>query len=199
MSDGHERYDADLSNYDWLQNEIVIHESGQADALGKLILSKFGPKDVIDVGCGPGIYLKPFEQAGCDVFGVDGAPAAGKYLRPDQFAIVDLRQPYYPPRYFDLALCIEVAEHLKPEYADTLIDTIVRCAPLVFFSAARVGQNGEGHFNCQDRPYWIEKFEKRGFVHDAGLTSALHEVIDVESVYESCWWLRWNGMVLRKA
>lgn len=191
------QYD-NLDDYNFLADEVDKHETDQALALGKLILEKFGKKSVVDIGCSSGIYLVPFKDAGCDYYGIDGASGVGKWCRPN-FEVVDLRKAWTPPRVFDLALVIEVAEHLKPEYADTLIDTIVRCAPLVFFSAARVGQGGEGHYNCQEKPYWIEKFEKRGFVYDAGLTDTLHKVIDVDPVYTHCHWLIWNAMVLRRA
>ena len=199
MSDGHERYDADLSNYDWLMAEVDKHERDQAYALGRLILEKFGQKSVIDLGCATGIYLLPFREAGCDVFGVDGAPAAGQHLEPHEFQRYDLRQPYYPSRYFDLCLSIETAEPLKPQYSEVLVESLTRCAPLIFFSAAREGQNGEGHFNCQNQPFWVAIFNKFGFVKDDGLTATLHEVIDVDPIYKTCHWLIWNSMVLRKS
>lgn len=195
MSD---RYD-DLREYNWLQREIVLHETDQATALGKLILDKFGPKDTVDIGCGPGIYLLPFKDAGCRVFGVDGAPAAGQFLDPREFALADLRQPWTPPCYFDLALCIEVLEHIAPEYADTVVETICRCAPLLFISAAHPGQGGESHLNENTFEYWQAMFESRGFVFDRGLTDSLTSVINVDPVYSRCHWLQWHSWVFRKA
>lgn len=199
MSNGHERYKEDLGNYNWLMAEIVKHEWDQSQALGKLIVEKFGPKDTIDIGCATGQYLLPFKEAGCAVYGVDGAPAAGQFLEPHEFRLFDLRQPYGPPCTFDLCLCIETAEHIEPEYSEVLVESLTRCAPLIFFSAARPGQGGEGHFSERPQGEWIAMFNKFGFVKDDGLTATLHEVIDVESVYKTCHWLIWNSMVLRKA
>src|SRR5258708_5159152 len=194
MSDRYE----DLAEYNWLAEQVDFHETEQAMALGKLILDKFGPKSVIDIGCSSGIYLVPFKEAGMDYLGIDGAPGVGKWAMPN-FQVVDLRQPWTPPHRFDLALCIEVLEHIKPEFADTVVDTIVKCAPLAFVSAAHVGQGGEGHYNEQPFSYWQEKFVARGFIFDQGLTDTLKAVIDIEPVYDHCHWLRWHSWIFREA
>ena len=66
---------------------------------------------------------------------------------------------------YDLALCIEVAEHLQPEYAETLVDNVTRSARVVFWSAAHPGQGGTCHYNEQPPEYWEALFAARGFVH----------------------------------
>lgn len=187
-----------VADYDWLMAEIDKHETPQAVALGKLLADTFSIRSVIDIGCGSGIYLVPFRERGIEVYGVDGAPRAGQHIL-DAFELVDLRNPWTPPRVFDMALCIEVAEHLKPVHAPTLVATVARCAPLVFWSAAKPRQGGEGHYNEETPEYWIDLFGPHGFVLDAGHTSAVHAVIDVDPVYDHCHWLRWNSIVLRRA
>jgi hypothetical protein len=64
---------------------------------------------------------------------------------------------------FDLVVCVEVAEHLSAECADSLVDLLVRFAPRVMFTAATPGQGGYDHVNEQPHEYWIAKFEKRGY------------------------------------
>lgn len=192
------RYD-DLNEYNWLMKEIVKHESDQAKALGKLLLETFSFDSVIDLGCATGLYLLPFKNAGKVVFGVDGAGEAGGDLGKDEFELFDLRNPYFPKRGFGLCLSIETAEHIPPQYAETYIESIARCAPLVFFSAAQPGQGGEGHYNEQDRPYWDSLFGKFGFVFDQGLTDAIMKTINVDSVYEHCMWLRNHSWIYRKS
>lgn len=189
----------DLSEYDWLQNEIIKHESEQAAALGKLLLDVFNPQSVVDVGCGPGIYLLPFKDAKRYVIGIDGAPGAGKSLAPFEFVLHDLRNPYFTPKYFDLAVCIEVAEHLQPEHAPTLVATVTRLAPLVFWSAARPGQGGEGHWNEKDVAYWEQLFRAEGFFLAQNATRRVHQTIDTDPVYDHCHWLRWNTAIFRRA
>lgn len=194
----------DLDEYNWLMGEIIRHETDQAVALGHLLAERLSPGSVIDVGCGPGLYLLPFAEHGADIYGVDGAGAAGALLQPAQFELVDLRNPWTPPRRYDLALCIEVAEHLRPEHAGTLVGTLARCADVIFFTAARPGQGGEGHYNEQSQDYWLGMFGAHGYgVHPRH--SEIKGVIDhsyrhdPQSPYKHCHWLHWNGLLLGKA
>lgn len=189
---------ADIDEYNWLMMEILRHETPQAIALGQLLYEKLAPSTVIDIGCGPGIYLRYFDERGVAIYGIDGASRAGESIPPSRFEIVDLRNPWIwkGPR-FDLALCIEVAEHLMPEHADTLLDTICNSADACYFSAAREGQGGEGHYNEQNKPYWQAKFIARGW-ETHPLDPELHGIVEGDPVYEHCHWLRWNGMLMRR-
>lgn len=198
----HEHYDANTDDYNWLMHHIIMRESAQAMALGTLLMKELPVhnKTVVDFGCGPGVYLLPFIAKYWGAFGVDGASGAGELLDAQHFGLVDLRKPWRFPSVpgFGLSLCIEVAEHIKPEYADILVETI--CAntqQYVFFSAARAGQGGEGHFNCQDKPYWLEKFGVHGFKVSMYNDVVLEE-INKDDLYAECAWLRWNGMVLSR-
>ena len=194
---GDYRYD-DLSEYNWLMGEIVRHEAAQADALGYLLQDRLRPDSVIDVGCGPGIYLLPFKGGGCRVLGIDGAPEAGRFLGQGEFLQVDLRigRVAVDPRY-DLGLCIEVAEHLRPQFADRLMDIVCDTSNTVFFCAARPGQGGEGHYNEQPQDYWRAKFELRGFTLHP-LDTEIHREIMLGQVYEHCGWLRWNSFLMKR-
>lgn len=190
-----DRYD-DPNEYNWLMQEIMRHESWQALALGKLLYSYLTPKKVVDFGCGPGVYLLYFKACGCDVIGLDGASQAGAYI-PGDFIQTDLRKRAVLYSQADLALCIEVAEHLKPEYADTLVESIWCNAECVFFSAARSGQGGEGHYNEQPKEYWIKKFEDRGWeMHP--FNDKIMDEINNDDAYEHCHWLRWNSFLMRR-
>lgn len=198
----HDHYDQNTDDYNWLMHHIILRESAQAIGLGSLLMKHLPVhnKSIVDFGCGPGVYLLPFIAKGWYAVGLDGASGAGELLDLASFGLVDLRQAWlFPnPPYFGLSLCIEVAEHLKPEHADTLVQTICEnTQQYVFFSAAREGQGGEGHFNCQNRDYWLEKFEQHGFK-----VSMYHDTIMAEieenDLYDECKWLRWNGMVLSR-
>lgn len=191
-----DRYD-DLSEYNWLMNEVLRHETAQALSLAALLHSRFHPQSVIDVGGGPGVYLVGFAERGCEVLCIDGAPAAGGSVQGSEFELVDLRNPYHPKKRYDLALCIECAEHLKPEYATGLIETLVACSDRIYFSAARPGQGGEGHYNEQDKAYWLDLFADHGYF--LSLSNAdIQGVVDADPVYDHCHWLRWNGMLVEK-
>jgi hypothetical protein len=63
-------------------------------------------------------------------------------------------------RTFDLAICLEVAEHLPPEAAEGFIDSLTRLAPVVLFSAAITFQVGNQHLNGQWPDYWATLFRR---------------------------------------
>lgn len=122
------------------------------------------PPRVVDVGCGEGWWAVEFARHGCEVIGIDGAYVAGSPLG-DRFAPHDLTQPLPEHLYgrFDLAVCLEVAEHLPAGRADGLIADLCRLAPVVLFSAAIPGQGGAGHVNEQWPAYWVERFARHNF------------------------------------
>jgi SAM-dependent methyltransferase len=170
-------YSYSLDTYNDMQREIVGWETPQAMWLGETLAELLRPESVIDIGCGPGIYLTPFKPD-ARVLGVDGAPEAGQALEPEEFIRADLREDWstplvpvvveqpegaHAPLYFDLALCIETAEHLPPDRADYLVGLLAGCAETVFFSAAQPGQGGTLHFNEQLPEYWLAKFREHGF------------------------------------
>lgn len=188
-----------LENYNWLAAEVNRHEVPQANALGKLLREVLNPDTVIDVGCSSGIYLLPFKESGCYVLGIDGASGVGKELDIDkgEFKVVDLRKPWTPPMRFDLSLCIEVAEHVPPEFSDLLVETLCKTSNNIFFCAARPGQGGEGHVCERPREYWLEKFAKHGYgVHPKN--DEIRAVINSDPVYSHCGWITWNSVLIGK-
>lgn len=99
--------------------------------------------------------------------------------------------------HFDLALCIEVAEHLPPDRADYLVDLLTSSADTVFFSAAHPGQGGTLHLNEQPREWWLEKFRARGFdLHPQA--AWLREQIAANPHCQRVQWLIPNNMLLTK-
>src|SRR5579863_10369691 len=82
-----------------------------------LLLKIFGPKSLIDVGCGTGHFVQKARELGIDAWGVEGARAAiNDSLAPTWVLPADLREPL-KFRRFDLAISIEVAEHIEAEFA----------------------------------------------------------------------------------
>ena len=161
------------SEYVEMMDFIVRVESIQAKGLGEWVIDNLPlPKEreskkkrIIDVGCGPGLYLLPYKEKGWEVFGIDACSQAGKLIDPKEFQRTDLRFPFKPDKPFDIAICFEVAEHLEAHWADRLIDTLSDCAPIIIFSAAVPGQGGTFHYNEQPHEYWIKKFyERHGYM-----------------------------------
>jgi SAM-dependent methyltransferase len=132
-----------------------------------LVLSLVPAKSVIDVGCGVGGWAAEFLARGvADMLGVDGDHVNREFLRvpPDCFAASDLSKPLRIGRRFELAVCLEVAEHLPPGRAEGLVDDLVELAPVVLFSAAIPGQGGTDHVNERYLSYWVGLFSARDYV-----------------------------------
>ncbi len=131
-----------------------------------LVLGLFPSRTVVDVGCGSGTWTRAYLDAGCDAIGIDGAVVREDQLLvpPERFQRRDLAQSLSLGRRFDLANCLEVAEHLAPERGPSFAADLCGLADVVVFSAAVPGQGGTHHVNEQWPSYWIPLFRKQGFV-----------------------------------
>jgi hypothetical protein len=93
-------------------------------------------QSVIDIGCGLGAWLKVFQENGVkNIRGLDGNYIDQSRLLIDAnyFNSVDLAQPIkinVEERY-DLAICLEVAEHLPASAAPHLVRALTRLSPFV--------------------------------------------------------------------
>ena len=79
------------------------------------------------------------------------------------FTRADLTRPIEIERRFDLAICVEVGEHLPDSYSEVLVKSLTSLAPVIVFSAAIPGQGGLHHVNLQWPPYWEKIFVKYGY------------------------------------
>ena len=127
------------------------------------ILHYIQPKSVIDFGCGIGTFLSVFYKTGItDILGIDGDYVDRNNLLIDKkyFLPRDLTQPMIIDKKYDLALSLEVAEHLPESKANVFITSLCSASPFVVFSAAVPHQGGTNHINEQWPPYWINKFKE---------------------------------------
>ena len=67
------------------------------------------------------------------------------------------------PGRYDLAICLEVAEHLPSNRAEQFVSFLTTLSDHVLFSAAIPLQGGVGHLNEQWQHYWAELFADRRF------------------------------------
>lgn len=171
-----------------------------ANIVVDILNEKYNPNSVIDIGCAIGVYLYYFEDKDTNVVGFEGATKAIEMALVDGIQQVDLRDSPRATGMFDLVLCIEVAEHLHPKYADGLIDTIISAAhdeSTIVFTAAPPGQPGTHHVHLQPRHFWIDKFENRGWSYqskDSSITS-----IDIEESLDKPHIMSKNLMLFEKS
>lgn len=129
------------------------------------LIERLEPKSIVDFGCGVAAWLETARRHGVsDLLGVEGPWIAGKV--PDEIPILlrDLEQPIVLDRTFDLALCLEVAEHLPANRSAGLVQDLARAAQHVLFSAAVPGQIGVRHINERWPSFWDQLFSEQGFV-----------------------------------
>lgn len=124
-------------------------------------------QSAVDYGCGAGWILYWLNYYGVtDFVGIEPNLAAASVMDPKTKIGVNfrsLRRRINLVRKFDLALCIEVGEHLEERYADLLVENITKHINLLIFSAATPGQGGWGHVNEQPFEYWEEKLNAADF------------------------------------
>lgn len=151
-----------------------------------MVLELVRPGSVIDVGCGSGIWLATARDAGVsEIRGVDGPWVEPHMLKipKETFEAHDLSKPLRMPRTYDLALSIEVAEHLPGAVADQFVESLCSLAPVILFSAAVPGQRGTDHINEQWQSYWRERFEAHGYVAIDAIRPRIWEDDSVAPIY----------------
>lgn len=133
----------------------------------EIVMGRFSVESVIDVGCGTGTWLDVARTLGAvDVKGLEGLWLDLNQRDSDDIEIVktDLEDTISDDRKYDLAICLEVAEHLSEPRAGYLVDDLCRLSDLVLFGAAIPGQGGRGHVNEQWQSYWTAHFGRHGYV-----------------------------------
>jgi SAM-dependent methyltransferase len=178
--------------------QINQEEAEQAARLGDLLTWIYAPQSVLDVGSATGLYLKPFLNKGIQVTGVDYATAAV------DDTVLQIPKQYITTRditkkpigvHADLALCIEVLEHIDAKDAAVSIHHLAECADTILFTAAQPGQGGTGHINCQLKDYWDSLFQTEGFRRDE--QDEAYIKIIMASGYHMGWLLN-NLMVFKR-
>jgi SAM-dependent methyltransferase len=144
---------------------------------------------VVDLGCGTGAWLAAFQAHGATrILGVDLPPLDAespptRVIPSTDFLAWDLTKPLKIKRRFDLALSLEVGEHLPLHAADNYLDSLVRLAPVVLFSAAIPDQGGEHHDNEQWPAWWAAGFKDRGYLTFDCLRAHFWDDLRVETWY----------------
>jgi cyclopropane fatty-acyl-phospholipid synthase-like methyltransferase len=188
-----------IYDHKFFQNTIKL-EAESAAQFVDVLLKFYLPNSIVDIGCGAGIYLNEFAKRGIsDWLGIDGSPSAKEnfLLNKNELIIFDLAQEYQFKKKYDLGLCLEVAEHLREQDADTLIKTITEASDTIIFTAAIPGQGPRsiGHINEQPHSYWIKKFKDKNFSYLESRTEEMREEMKKNGVV---WWLVNNLMVFNK-
>lgn len=154
-----------------MANEIYVHDeithnSSAAEQVLPVLFEIYKPSSILDVGCGLGNWIEVAKKiSGAEITGVDGDYVNRSLLKieENEFVEKDLTKPFDLNRKFDLAICLEVAEHLPEASAEGFVKSITNHSDVIMFSAALPGQGGQHHINEQWPSYWQELFNDCGY------------------------------------
>jgi len=183
-------YDADFFR---IQQDGSVRS---ANVVVPIAASIVRPMSVVDVGCGTGGWLAVFLAHGVrDIAGIDGDYVKASMLRIPQrsFRTADLSLPFDMDRTYDLAVSLEVGEHLPASAASTYVDSLTKLSDAVLFSAAVPFQGGRHHVNEQWPDYWARLFSERDFVCFDCIRRKIWSNPDVQ------WWYAQNILLFVRA
>jgi cyclopropane fatty-acyl-phospholipid synthase-like methyltransferase len=158
-------------SFNYYNNSFFDELTNNSYTSGKKILSilsnlvKF--ESMIDIGAGLGPWTKAFielkNKHNC--IAIDGDYVQkNKLLIPEEnFISIDVSKPFDLKKKFDLAISMEVGEHLPHASSKDFIESITKHADVVLFSAAIPGQQGTYHINEQYPEYWAAIFNSLGY------------------------------------
>jgi SAM-dependent methyltransferase len=167
-----------------------------ADVVVPLLIELFEPRSVVDIGCGTGVWLTRFRDRGVgDVLGVDGPWVDPRELKipPALFTAAELNSNFTIDRRFDLALSLETAEHISPEFAEAFVQRLTDLSDVVVFSAAIPHQGGTCHLNEQWPDYWVRLFANVGY---QAIDCIRGQIWNDQRV---AWWFCQNMLVFARA
>jgi SAM-dependent methyltransferase len=175
--------------------QLSQQESQNRESARKILSLVFDyarPQSILDVGCGLGTWLSVCQELGvADVRGIEGQWLDASQLLVDRGLVttVDLEQAFSLHRKFDMAICLEVAEHVSPSAAQSLIASLAAHSDIVLFSAAIPHQGGHHHVNEQFLDYWKDDFARHAFQP----VDFIRPVIWNDPAV--LWWLRQNALL----
>ena len=142
---------------------LAIEERPQASRIAEWMAAQHSGLSVLDVGCGPGLYVDEMRARGVEAFGIDNDP---RLVEAEHLWCADLlKMP--SADHFDIVMSLEVGEHLFESQSRPFVRVLAEHAQdFIYFSAAQPGQGGAGHYNCQPKGYWVERFAELGWKLD---------------------------------
>lgn len=171
----YQRFDAFLKK---LQGDIYPEPpSGMHDSISRRMfgeLSKIYPQapgaKVLDVGCGQGVGLEIFREAGLDPLGITlGADAAGCRSKGLNVLEMDFAFLDFPDESFDLVWCRHAIEHsIFPLFTLAELNRVLKPSGVLYLEVpapdtACRHQTNPNHYSVLGKSMWIELIRRSGF------------------------------------
>jgi SAM-dependent methyltransferase len=152
-------------DFSWHANHGALTDSS-AETILRMLMDAFAPQSVLDVGCGDGRWLRQCEALGATTTaGVDGpwTDVSALLIPRDRFVVQNLEERFSLGRKFDLAISLEVAEHVAPKASEGFIANLVAHSDCVLFGAAIPYQGGFRHINERWQSDWAQSFARHRY------------------------------------
>ena len=163
-------------------------------ALGGFLAEGLEFESAIDVGCANGFLMEGLAAEGKSIAGIELSPAVLEVLPAELHDRVEVGDFSTANGSWDLACCIEVAEHIEPDRSEELVAKVAELAERwIYFTAAPPGQTGRGHINCRPHAEWLAWFAAAGWAVDEVRTRALRSRL---SSLSQAPWLERNSFLL---
>lgn len=174
-------------DYDSVRRE----EQPFADRLAPCLKRHIGPKNFLNIGCGPGMYIHAMDSVGVESTGLElDERARHRLIRNESVFVTKCTA--------DLVMSLESGSRTAERYADELVQcTAQTIAPggTLVWTSANTNQKGGHNINCQPTAYWIEKFERCGLVRNELLERDIKS--EILQGYHMGWFIQ-NLVVFKK-
>jgi cyclopropane fatty-acyl-phospholipid synthase-like methyltransferase len=155
----------DEEYYKWPENHIRLDDPKLLINHILKYLEQFYPiKSILEFSVGCGEFTRELVNSGYEVIAIDGVKNCFKILtereiKPTNIILHDLRLPIKLQAKYDIALAMEIAEHIEPPFASTFISNITSNTNLVYFTFVEKGNPHIHHPNIKPFKYWNNLFE----------------------------------------
>ena len=165
--------------------QIKYEEGPFAERLATWVAETLQPQTVLDIGCGPGIYVEALRDHGIEAIGIDtDKRVEGKtYLKQESL--------FETSSIAEVVICLEVAEHISEDMSEQVANCVANSVVpggILIWTAAKPGQGGTGHINCQPKNYWLQRLSNHGLQRDELLETQLLDY--AKSGYHMGWFLQ---------
>lgn len=175
----------EIYNREFFQEWGPHHEKyvDSAENVTDVLYRFLSPFSVVDVGCGCGVYSHFFQKKGVRVLSLDGVRPPKEESFPVSITVRDFTVPFDNTwGKFDVALCLEVAEHIPENLSSAFLRNITSLSDRLVLSAAPPGQGGHHHVNEQPKRYWVKRLAEYGFFYNRKLTGQIMETFKREKI-----------------
>lgn len=158
----------------WIMDNPVW-KKGQEDMADYLIEKFSNMNRVIDLGCGSGSQVEVLNRKGVQAWGIDMNKYNKEYFLKRN---PDLKDKYIwgnivkkkVPGHFDVALCVEVFEHMEDKDIMSVLEYWHDKVDYFVFSSTPFADTPEfdiqwGHINVKQKAHWIRLFKYMKYFH----------------------------------